>query len=68
MRKLIFSEAIDKLRSGVPLKIYQTEKANGENASISYLEEVDKWIISSKNCSMILTDGIDEKDSRFFDK
>jgi hypothetical protein len=33
--------------------IIKTLKANGENAQISYIEELDSWAIASKNVCII---------------
>ena len=34
--------------------IYRLEKANGENAQVSYLSEVDAWVVCSKNVSILV--------------
>ena len=34
--------------------VYRLNKANGENAQVSYFEKLDQWIISSKNVSILV--------------
>lgn len=41
---------------GKPIIIHQTEKANGENAQVSYIAELDEWVVGSKNCSYLVKD------------
>ncbi|CAD8160913.1 unnamed protein product [Paramecium octaurelia] len=36
------------------LKIYVSEKANGENCQISYCKDIDGWSISSKNKTLVI--------------
>lgn len=59
---LIFNPVIEAMNSGKTVKIYQTEKANGENVQVSYIQSIKKWIISSKNCSIIVS-SIEEIDN-----
>lgn len=57
--QIIFNPVIEALNSRKIVEIYQTEKANGENVQVSYILPLDKWIISSKNCSIAVS-SIDE--------
>lgn len=35
------------------VKIFTTEKANGENFQVSYCKDAKSWVISSKNVSIL---------------
>lgn len=52
---LTFNEIEISIDSGKSIEIYLTEKANGENVQVSYINHLQKWIISSKNCSIVLS-------------
>lgn len=41
------------------VKISVLEKANGENCQISYLSQIDRWVIASKNVSLLAKDKAD---------
>lgn len=41
--------------------IYRLNKANGENAQVSYYPQTDEWIISSKNVSIMIKEMKDVK-------
>lgn len=50
------------------VKIYNLNKANGENAQVSYCAELNLWSISSKNVSLVagkIEDLISYTESRF---
>lgn len=53
IRSAIFYYVEDALIKGKMVEVYQTEKANGENVQVGFVKEIDKWIISSKNCSLV---------------
>ena len=36
--------------------VYRLNKANGENAQVSYSPLTDEWVISSKNVSIMVKD------------
>ena len=55
--EITFNEVENYISRGFCVDIYQTEKANGENVQVSYIKLLKKWIISSKNCSMIVSDS-----------
>lgn len=38
---------------GHSVEIVKTLKANGENAQVSYLRELDCWVIASKNTGLL---------------
>jgi hypothetical protein len=46
----------NQILQGFLIDVYVTEKANGENVQVSYLELLQKWMISSKNCSLVVSD------------
>lgn len=47
-------EALDILKEpDQEIDIYMLEKANGENAQVSYIQSLAKWIICSKNVSLL---------------
>ena len=45
-------KCVDALKDGNEVRVYFTEKANGENAQVSYVQEIDCWLVSSKNVSV----------------
>ena len=53
--EITFNDVENYISRGFCVDIYQTEKANGENVQVSYIKLLKKWIISSKNCSMIVS-------------
>lgn len=55
-RKIIFNQIENSIADGHSIEVYQTEKANGENAQVGYSSKLGKWIISSKNCSIVVED------------
>jgi hypothetical protein len=52
--KKILTPINEVFKSGNKVKIYLTEKANGENVQIAYEELKDAWIIGSKNVTCII--------------
>ncbi|CAD8072030.1 unnamed protein product [Paramecium primaurelia] len=46
------------------IKITQMEKVNGENAQISYIKTLDRWVIGSKNVTLLC---IDESELKQYD-
>ena len=52
-REIIFAGIEGALKNGNKVRIYQTEKANGENCQISYFRPIDSWLVSSKNVSIL---------------
>ena len=53
------SSLIKDIRTGQVITIYQTTKANGENAQISYNTKTQSWIIGSKNVCLAARDKHD---------
>ena len=53
IRDIIFKGIEQAYKDGCTIKLYQTEKANGENCQISYISRLDSWLISSKNVSIL---------------
>lgn len=41
--------------------VYRLNKANGENAQVSYFKPTDEWVVSSKNVSIFVKGGEDIK-------
>ena len=52
--QIIFNPIKKALSSNKSIEAYRLEKVNGENVQVSYIRLLDKWIISSKNCSVIV--------------
>ena len=52
-RKIIFTPVFDALKAKKSIKIYKMVKANGENAQISYCDELKTWVICSKNVALL---------------
>lgn len=53
LRKVIFFEPEQSmLKDRARIDVYKTNKANGENAQVSYCAELEAWIIASKNVSL----------------
>ena len=69
-RDIIISPIIKCLESNKKIKIYKMIKANGENAQISYCNELSSWVICSKNVSMLVRNKDDlnfyQKNNRFY--
>lgn len=42
-----------ELNTGEEVYVSKMEKANGENAQISYVRELDTWVVASKNVSLL---------------
>jgi hypothetical protein len=60
VRRIIFKPIEDALLSGeASVSVYKTNKANGENAQVSYCGSLDCWVVSSKNVSMLLRSRAD---------
>jgi len=55
----VMTPVIDALKSNKPIYIYKSEKANGENFQLSYLQEFSSWIIGSKNVSILASNRND---------
>lgn len=64
-REIIFAGIEEALKNGNKVRIYQTEKANGENCQISYFRPVDSWLVSSKNVSILAKS---RNDVEFYEK
>ena len=71
-KNAIFNIVYKKYISAIDqrIKIFITTKANGENFQISFLNEENLWLISSKNISMLVRNLEDSeniyKNDRFF--
>mmetsp|Transcript_11344 Transcript_11344/g.9751 ORF Transcript_11344/g.9751 Transcript_11344/m.9751 type:complete len:232 (-) Transcript_11344:2001-2696(-) len=51
---VILDEPKEILQKGGKVSVYKTEKANGENAQVSYNPDYDAWIVASKNVSILV--------------
>ena len=49
------------MESKAKVHVYRLNKANGENAQVSYSPITDEWVISSKNVSIMIKDAGDIK-------
>lgn len=59
-RMLMFGELENTiLHKGGSVLVYQTIKANGENAQVSFYAPLNSWIIASKNVSLAAVTGVD---------
>ena len=56
---VILEEVEKTLDQGGKVIIYKTEKANGENAQVSYNAEFDAWVIASKNVTTLVRNRAD---------
>ena len=50
---------VEALRKGHSIEVFQTEKANGENAQVSFVAELDAWVVCSKNVSILAKSATD---------
>jgi hypothetical protein len=54
--EVLYCEILDVnkcFESGKRVELLKTEKANGENAQVSYCYDLDAWVICSKNVSLV---------------
>lgn len=49
------------MAEGYEVEVLKTLKANGENVQVSYVQDLDEWIISSKNVGMMVRSKDDIK-------
>lgn len=61
---VIFDGVLQNLKQGKKVVVYKTEKANGENAQISYNSKHQVWVIASKNVSMLIRNPKDVEEYR----
>ncbi len=61
----LFWGAHKQLLAGAGIEMYATRKANGENAQVAYLPDLDAWCIGSKNVSICIRD---EKDLPYYEQ
>lgn len=59
LTELMINPLNERIRSGQKIKIISTHKFNGENAQISYNFNLKKWVIGSKNVTLITADFSD---------
>lgn len=61
LHQVIFEELEEMARASTETEfsVYQTNKANGENAQISYFERLGAWVVCSKNVSILIRDARD---------
>lgn len=50
-------DEVDKAK----VNVYKLNKANGENAQVSYCKTLNEWVISSKNVAILLGSPMDLK-------
>lgn len=55
----ILEPALDSMIQGKQVRVYKTEKANGENCQVTYIEELDAWLVSSKNVAVVFKKSSD---------
>ena len=51
--EIIFEGVNEALEKGKRIQLIKTEKVNGENAQVSYHQNLNSWIICSKNVSIL---------------
>jgi len=61
---VIFDDVTRVLNNGGKVLVYKTEKANGENAQISYNKRYDAWVVASKNVSILIRSKDDLEEYR----
>lgn len=54
LRAVIFLDVERAILSGQHVSIYKMNKANGENAQVSYYKKIDVWMVASKNVCLAL--------------
>jgi len=62
--KVIFDEVQGVLKRGGKITVYKTEKANGENAQVSYSPKYRAWVVASKNVSILVRNNKDISEYR----
>jgi hypothetical protein len=60
-QNLLKKENKNEIKNLVPIYVYLTDKANGENFQLSYNKDFESWIIGSKNVTIILKEKNDLK-------
>lgn len=53
LSRVSFDAVLRAFKRGNRVEVIRTEKANGENAQVSYCYELDAWMICSKNVSLL---------------
>lgn len=53
VRDIIFTDIEKAFETEHKIKIFQTEKANGENCQFSFFKPLNAWLIASKNVSIL---------------
>jgi len=61
---VILDDVVNVLNNGGKVLVYKTEKANGENAQVSYSKRYDAWVVSSKNVSILVRSKDDVEEYR----
>jgi len=56
---VIFDEVLTVLDNGGKVVVYKTEKANGENAQVTYNPILDAWVCASKNVAITIRNADD---------
>jgi len=51
---VIFDEVTTVLDNGGKIVVYKTEKANGENAQVTYNTKLEAWVVASKNVAILI--------------
>jgi len=51
-RRVIWDPVVKSLTEGNSVILYKLVKANGENCQVSYVKELDAWIVASKNVGL----------------
>ncbi len=50
---MIFAPIKKAMLEGHKIEAIRTLKANGENCQISYVSQIDAWVIASKNVGLV---------------
>ena len=58
---VIFEKVQKTFQKGQKIRIHKLVKANGENAQVSWVKDLNAWLIASKNVSMVIKDENDIK-------
>lgn len=59
VKNMIFAPVKKALAEGHRVEVIRTLKANGENCQISYVAQLDAWVIASKNVALIARNAED---------
>ena len=54
MKNYILAPALKAIKDGNEVEVLKTLKANGENVQVSYLYDIESWVVCSKNVAILV--------------